>query len=417
MDKATRRLKNESECFGCGACIAICPPNAITKRKTALGSWVPEINTDQCVDCGLCKKVCKGSVQQNNFNKKAYIAYNKNQDMRKKSASGGAFSALATYVLDCGGSVFGAEMYFENGKAVVEHNKITQIKELHRLLGSKYVQSDTIKAYEQVRKELQSGNLVLFSGCSCQIVGLKNYLCRVDTTNLYTIDLICHGVPSIDLLNSYIMFLEKKHNGVIKSLSFRTKESGKITYKITAQIDEKFAGGVTLQTIFRVDIVIEGKGKIMREIKIPINKSGYYVAFMSQQSYRSSCYQCPYASLDKPADITVGDYFEVKKDYPNLFVGDNAMMDNGGVSCVITHTAKGQELLDKAVEYLYLKEVSVQKVQKSHLNLQRPSIASFERKILINGYERHGYGFVDKYYNLREFVICIPKKLKKLIKK
>ena len=241
MDKVISRLKNEYECSGCGACIAVCPKNAIEKRKTVLGAWVPEINADLCVNCGLCEKICKTSIQQNDFPKRAYVAYNKNQDMRKISASGGAFSALATYILACGGSVFGAAMYFEDGKAIVEHNKITQIKDLPRLLGSKYVQSDAAKAYKQVRKDLQSGHIVLFSGCSCQIAGLKNYLSGVETTNLYTIDLICHGVPSIELLNSYIMFLEKKYSGVIKNLSFRTKEKGKIIYKITTQIDDKSA--------------------------------------------------------------------------------------------------------------------------------------------------------------------------------
>ena len=293
MDIVNSKLKNECECSGCGACIAVCPKNAITKRQTELGVWVPQINQDLCVDCGLCEKVCKSYQPKDNYVKRAYIAYNKNYDMRMKSASGGAFSAIATYILECGGSVFGAEMYFKNGQAVVEHNKITQIKELPRLLGSKYVQSDAYKAYKEVRKELMLGNMVLFCACSCQIVGLKNYLRDTNTANLYTIDLICHGTPSIDLLNSYMKFLEQKYKGIIKSLLFRTKENGKITYTLSIKA-----------------------ASIKDDIKIPINKSGYYLAFMGQQSYRSFCYQCPYASLDKPADLTIGDYFEARQDYP-----------------------------------------------------------------------------------------------------
>ncbi len=417
MEIGSSKLKNEQNCSGCGACIAVCPKNAIEKCRTGLDAWLPVINEDLCINCGLCEKVCRGdNTSVNEHIKRAYVAYNKEQNIRQKSASGGVFSALATYVLDCGGSVFGAELYFENGQVVVEHNMITQIKELPRLLGSKYVQSDTVKAYRQVKKELLQGKMVLFSGCSCQIAGLKNYLGEIDMTNLYTIDLICHGVPSIGLLQSYISFLEKKHGGRIKSLSFRTKEKGKIDYKITTQVDDT-SGGVILQTIFRVDIVMESKGLIMKEIKIPIHKSGYYLAFMGQQSYRSSCYHCPYASLDKPADITIGDYFEVNQDYPELFLGDEAIDENGGVSCVIAHTPKGQQLLDKAVEYIYLKEVSPLKVRKSHLNLQRPSVASFERDILIKGYEKHGYSFIDKYYKVREPIIGTMRKIKGLIKK
>ena len=236
-------LKDETKCFGCGACIAICPRNAITKTKTVLGSWIPEINHDVCINCGLCTKVCENSSAYEDFNKKAYIAYNKNQWMRKQSASGGVFSAIATYILDCGGSVFGAELTFKDGRAIVEHNIVRQIKDLPRLLGSKYVQSDTVNAYKQVKKELLSGHMVLFCGTSCQIVGLKKYLQKVDIKNLYTIDLICHGVPSVEFFNSYISYLEKKYKGVIKSFSFRTKEKGKIQYKIDTQIDENLPRG------------------------------------------------------------------------------------------------------------------------------------------------------------------------------
>ena len=151
----------------------------------------------------------------------------------------------------------------------------------------------------------------------------------------------------------------------------------------------------------------------MKECKIPLNKSGYYLAFMGQQSYRTACYKCPYASLDKPADITIGDYFEAQHDYPELFSNKDDIINYGGISCVISHTSKGQDLLDKANSYLLFKEVSVNRVRESHLNLQRPSKASFERKILIWGYEKYGYGFIEKYYRVRELIIKLPREIKK----
>lgn len=393
------RLKGETECVGCGACIAVCPKNAIAQKKTVLEAWVPVIREDLCVHCGLCKKVCATGAQKNNFDKTAGIVYNQDPQMRKRSASGGVFSALAQYVLDCGGSVFGAEMYFEDGKAVVRHQKITQITELPRLLGSKYVQSDAAGAYQQVRAELQAGRMVLFSGCSCQVAGLKNYLGTADTSNLYTLDLICHGIPSVDLLNSYIDFLSKKYRVVIRGLTFRGKENGRIVFKITLQVEDVFQGGR------------------IKEIQIPIEQSGYYLAFMGQQSYRPACYQCPYASLDKPADLTAGDYFEAGRDYPELFAGEGAIDDANGISSVIVHTDKGRKLLEKAGDYLYFHPVSPLKVQKSHLNLQQPSSASFEREILIRGYKKYGYVFFDRYYRLRERMVRIPRKLKARIKK
>ena len=400
MNEINDKLKNEFECSGCGACISICPKNAISKVQTKLGVWLPKINQDLCINCGICEKVCKNNLLIDDFDKKAYITYNKDLSMRLKSASGGIFSAIAIYFLKRGGRVFGAEMYFKNGSAIVEHTKVTQIEELPRLLGSKYVQSNAYKAYEEVRKELLLGNMVLFCGCSCQIAGLKNYLGNIDLKNLYTVDLVCHGVPSLQLFNNYITFLEKKYKGIVKNFSFRKKENGKITYKISVSIEKNN----------------EKKEKISKSIEIPINKSGYYLAFMSQQSYRDACYRCPYASLDKPADLTIGDYFEAKRDYPNLFSGDEAIDDYGGISCVITQTFKGQELLNNIKNLIYFKNVSIEQVQKSHLNLQRPSKASFERNILIRGYEKFGYSFIDKYYFIRELSLKVPKKIKGLLK-
>lgn len=375
-NKTVSRLKGESECVGCGACFAVCPKGAIRKRKISLEAWAAEIDWDLCIHCGLCEKVCNTEKVQNPFEKKAYIGYNRNQDLRRISASGGAFSALAACILDNGGCVFGAEMYFENGKAVVAHQKITQINELPRILGSKYVQSDAVSAYQQVGAELQAGRTVLFSGCSCQVAALKNYLRKVDTTNLYTVDLICHGVPSVDFLNSYIAFLSRKYKGVVHGLTFRTKENGETIFRITVWMRQASGEGITI-----------------KKIEIPISRSGYYLSFMGQQSYRPACYQCPYASMDKPADITAGDYFEARRDYPELFTGEGAIDDSYGISSVIVHTDKGQKLLEKAEKYLYLHPVSPLQVQKSHLNLQRPSSASFERKILIHGYQKYGYGF------------------------
>lgn len=238
------KLKSEKDCTGCGACIVSCPKSAITKKSVALGAWIPSIDQNKCIQCGKCEKVCNRTYTQETVSYKAYIAYNRDENIRLKSASGGAFSALATYVLDHGGSVFGAEMRFDNGRAIVEHNCITQLQELPRILGSKYVQSDSGKSYETVRKELLKGKIVLFSGCSCQIDGLQKYLGNIDQTNLYTIDLICHGVPGIELFNEYIQYLGQRYKGNVRKFSFRIKTTNRIDYKITATLDEKSEGSI-----------------------------------------------------------------------------------------------------------------------------------------------------------------------------
>ncbi len=387
-------LKGENDCIGCGACIAVCPKNAIGKRHVNFKNWIPMIDDTLCIRCRKCEKVCPigvGNVR-NGFDKKAYITYNLNNERRFSSASGGLFSAIATRFLENGGVVFGAKMYFDGGKAIVEHVRVKTLDDLPTILGSKYVQSDCIRAYGEVKEELRAGNKVLFSGCSCQIDGLKSYLGDIDISNLFTIDLICHGVPSIDFFNDYIKYLERKYDGVITDFSFRRKDGDKIIYEINAT-------------------AIGKKGE--KKISIPIRNSVYYRLFMEEETYRGGCYSCPYASLNKPADITTGDYFEAKDDYPELFVGENRIDLAGGISCIITHTEKGQSLIDSADKYLFLKEVDAKVVQASHSNLHKPSKYSRLRGILLKLYRIFGYGFLESIYFVRNKFADVVKKILK----
>lgn len=46
----------ESECVGCGACVDVCPENAITVDDVAV------IDQDKCVDCGACIDECPSNA-------------------------------------------------------------------------------------------------------------------------------------------------------------------------------------------------------------------------------------------------------------------------------------------------------------------------------------------------------------------
>lgn len=387
-------LKSENDCTGCGACIAACPCGAIIQKNVGFGSWIPKIKQDLCTECGLCQKVCQTNVINEKYKKKAYIAYNRNRDMRLISASGGAFSSLATYVLENNGCVFGAELWFDKKQAIIEHVMIDRIENLFRILGSKYVQSDCSSAYKLVKKKLQEGKMVLFSGCSCQIAGLRQYLNEVNQEYLYTIDLVCHGVPGKKHFNDYITYIENKYSCKISGLSFRTKEKGKIIYEISAHTD-------------RCNSLDCNK----EEIKISIRESAYFRMFITEENYRKACYSCLYASLNKPADITVGDYFEAKDDYPELFLGENAIDSEDGISCVITHSKKGNELLDVALDKIFLKEIDPIKVQSSHGNLNRPSKYTRARFIFKNINMLFGYKSLENLLYIRNRFANIIRKI------
>ncbi len=377
-------LKDENECEFCGACISVCSKNAI-KIKHDIYNCLPQVDSIHCVKCGLCEAVCKTLPTIKNHYKKAYVALNKDETMRLNSASGGVFSALATAVLNSGGSVYGAALHFEDGRAVLEHIKLDKLKNLYKILGSKYIQSDSINALISVKNDLIQGKTVLFSGCSCQIAGLKKYLKDIDQTNLFTLDLICHGTPTIEFFNKYISWLNKKYRSKVKDFSFRTKRDGKIIYEI--------------KVLFEND----------KEITIPYRSSAYYRMFMCGESYKNFCYKCKYASLEKPADITTGDYFEILNDYPDFFEGKNAIDKTKGISCVITHTKKGEELLEFAESFLYVKEVDPLVVQKSHMNLYKPSENTVLRYVFKYLHKIFGYSSLELFYKIRNCLVDLIK--------
>lgn len=376
-------LKSEKDCVGCLACVAVCPKDAISLKRTDFDGQVPYINKEKCVGCGKCEQVCKYKLQPHVFSKKAFAAINTDKALLEKSASGGVFSAFAMLVLSKGGVVIGASLRFHAGKLSVRHECIENIKYLPKILGSKYVQSDCSEIYPKVKQVLREGKMALFGGTSCQVKALYAYLRGTDTTNLYTIDLICHGVPSVHFLNKYIQYLETKFHSEIKSLCFRTKKSGKIQYELSALVKR----------------AADGKERL---VTIPLRNSSYYRMFMEAESYQEACYQCPYASIDKPADITAGDYFEIRDDYPELMIGYNALNIDLGISSMIVHSEKGYTLLCEAKDLIKCVEVDVTKVVHSHMQLQRPSMYK-KRFKLLKIYQEKGFRGLDWFYRKQNF--------------
>lgn len=343
---------NQNICTNCKLCQQVCPKGAISFKPNNFLYTIPSVDTSKCVNCGICLKKCNELVKHNNTQHKGYIAYNKNKELRKKSASGGIFSALASEFIKKGGVVFGAKLILDGSNSRVELAKATTTDELLPLLNSKYVECECYHAFSEIKDLLDKGTKVLVSNTSCKIDALYKYLGK-EYENLYTIDLICHGTPGNPLFAKYIEYLEDKHSGKVTKFAFRRKSIFSSYCETT-------------------EITSQNKQQILYT-KAP--KSTYFSLFLKEQTYRECCYNCKYSSINKPADITIGDYHEAKRDYPFLVT---RRMIKKGLSSLITHNSHGEELLNEYGISINKVLVDYKRIQLSHKQLCSP--ASYSQK-------------------------------------
>ena len=216
-----------ARCTGCFACQNACPYVAISFNEYNDGFYYPSIDTNRCINCGLCDKICPRVTSPERYvMKSAYYGWSNDVKIRKQSSSGGLYAELSQLILAEGGCVFGAAFNYTNGLRFESHS--TDEVPLSDLLKSKYVQSYVGNAFRNVRTQLKLGRSVLYCGTPCQIDGLRSYLGN-DYENLLLVDFVCHGVPSMDLLKKHIEML--KLTG-IQEVNFRPKISSWVDYFI-----------------------------------------------------------------------------------------------------------------------------------------------------------------------------------------
>ena len=304
-------LSKISVCSGCLACIDSCSCNALSINISADGFFYPSCDSTKCKECGLCERVCPvlniSSFPCHEFKTQPFAAWSLNDETRLRSASGGGFAELAHQILREGGVVTGA---MTKGTDVF-HTIIESPEELRHLQGSKYLQSNTVGVYRKTLKYLQNGRTVLFSGTPCQVAAVLRFVSDKRYTGmLYTCDLVCHGVPSRTLFKIYLQNQKKKVQGII---SFRDKTMG---WKNSFAMTVKYKDGEVRRTEYQNDFFLS--------------------SFLFDLVLRKSCYQCPFSTLSRVADISLGDFWGVKS-WPE--------QQQKGVSLVIVHSEKGLDLL------------------------------------------------------------------------
>ena len=365
-------FNDKKDCCDCNACKSICPKDAIYLYLDEYGFEYPKIDREKCIECGLCNKVCAfQNIEEKNNPIETYVAVAKEENTLLKSASGGIFATIANIYLEEEGVVFGAAF---DGNINPVHISITDSNLLYKLQGSKYVQSDIGDTYKQTMELLKKGKKVLFSGTPCQIAGLKGYLIK-DYENLLTIDIVCHGVPSVKFFKDYLKEIEKKLNGKIKEFNFRDKSMG---------------WGLNGSVVYERDGIIKKK-------KIYATESSYYHYFLNSECYRENCYYCKYTCENRPGDITIGDYWGIEAEHPEL-LGKGKIQEEKGVSVVIANTERGRREIEKCNELKkYKSDFSKAKIKNGQLNNPSKKGVNYER--VMNEYKNNGYTAVDKLYS------------------
>jgi coenzyme F420-reducing hydrogenase beta subunit len=244
------------------------------------------------------------------------FAFKGENETRIKSTSGGAFAEIAKAIVKNGGVFYGASKQKDFS---VEHIRGESLEYIIKIQGTKYLQSDIFRCYDLLEKDLKDGKTVLFSGTPCQVDAINRFVAlkKLPSNQLYTVDIICHGVPSSTIYKDYLKWLEKQNKSKVVEYSFRDKRISWRGSSCYAKLEN---------------------GKILLNDK---KLCAFMTLYYSNYITRNCCYQCKYTSQERVSDITISDYWGIEK-------VDKNFEDNLGVSMILINTEKGEKLFRQA---------------------------------------------------------------------
>lgn len=347
-------IKRKEDCVGCEACMQRCPVQCISRVVDPQGFVYPKVDVERCIDCGVCEKVCPVINQcEMRRPERTFAASSKDENVRMLSSSGGIFYALAKKTIEEGGVVFGARF---SDRWEVIHDFTETVEGIVPFLGSKYVQSRIGNSYQDAERFLKAGRKVMFTGTPCQLAGLRLFLRKDHGDRLLLVDVVCHGVPSPLVWEKYRASLKQGSAGIEK-ISFRDKKMGWESYGLS---------------------ITSCDSKPFYE---PMYDNLYMQTFLDDLCLRPSCYECPAKCGKSHSDITLGDFWGIRRTYPELY-------DCNGVSLVLANSGSGCKTLENLD--IDMHEVSYVKASAGNVALdssaRRPEVyEAFWRDFLAEG--------------------------------
>lgn len=320
---------NKSKCCACFACVNVCPKMCISMTKGSNGALYPQINNNKCIQCGRCIEICPALHEIPACKpKKVFATYSSDLLVRGSSTSGGVATEIAKHTVKCGGVIYGAAMIGME----VRHIRVTSLDEIDKIQGSKYVHSHMYDTYKQIKSDLNKKFSIVFIGTPCQIAGILCYF-HYRPENLILVDILCHGVSSLDCFLCGIKLETKKE---VSSISFRNGNQ------------------------YCLKGYDNGRNCIF---KTPYRASYWLNGFVEGYIFRENCYSCKYASKDRYGDITIGDFWGLKNDYDI----------NKGVNFVAINSDKGIQLWNKINKSLNFEERELEEAILHNHPLKEPA--------------------------------------------
>lgn len=369
-------ISDKTKCCGCSACAQRCPKHCISMLEDSEGFLYPVVKIDDCINCGICERVCpiinQGSER---VPVRCYAAKGKDEIIVNKSSSAGVFSLLADKIIKRGGVVFGAQF---NQYWDVVHSHTETLDGIDPFRGSKYVQSRIGSSFQEVETYLKQGRYVLFTGTPCQIAGLKRFLGK-EYENLIAVDVVCHGTPSPIVFRSYlrsvlglkpsIEVLSEKEAARITSFFFRDKHLSWEQYCVNI-------------------IGLSNAGNQTTLVNEKYTEDPYMQAFLFNYMLRPSCYNCPARKGKSGSDLLIGDFWGISRIYPDFY-------SPKGVSLSLVYSEKGLSLFDD----LDLCKMAVSyEDTKGNRNIEFNEIRPHEREAFFINFSKFGIRAI-KWYN------------------
>ncbi len=334
-------LASKEMCTGCSACYSVCPVHCIEMIKDENGFTYPHIpENSQCINCGKCENLCPVLKDNGCADGKlpvAYAAKSSDESMRMESSSGGIFTELAKQIIAEDGVVYGAA-YGETFS--IKHYCAGNIQQLQMLRGAKYAESELANTFTEIKRRLAEGQKVMFSGTPCQVAGLKAF--TDDDINLYTVDFVCHGIPSPKAWTEYVSYRARQDaDGKLPvSINLRSKTTGWSRYQYS--------------NVFEYPDAISHSAKS--------GQSLFMQLFVGDYINRESCENCRFKGYSRVSDITLGDFW-------GIWDIDSDMDDDKGTSVILIHSEKGNNLWQNIHNRIVSKQVTLEQA-----SAQNPSM-------------------------------------------